>query len=347
VTSLTQSAYGGSTLSGTGKVTVTGAAVLTDGSYSTETGTGTTVLKGTSNLSNASNYGYLALDGGRVFQNDGTLTVNTIYGSVIYLGYNPYGTTLGSATLVNSAGATLDVQSDNMQIASYTGTNLFTNAGLLKKSAGTGTDSISVPMTNSGTVEVDSGTLSLTGDITNTGSLLVKGGDLSISGTISGSGTATIASGTLELLAASSQNVTFSGTTGLLKLSQSQNYTGTIKGLTHDAGTEIDLGDIAFNGNTKASYSGNASGGTLTVTDGSRSAAIKLTGDYTSSSWVIASDDHGGTIIHDPLDGGSSAHSLQLLAQSMASFDQSGPAMGSYNQPPQNPALTAMLAVAH
>ena len=64
----------GGTLTGTGTVTVTGAAALgSTGNYVLESGSGTTDLKGTSTLTgNGSSLG-LALDGGRVLQNDGTL----------------------------------------------------------------------------------------------------------------------------------------------------------------------------------------------------------------------------------------------------------------------------------
>ena len=53
-------------------------------------------------------------------------------------------------------------------------------------------------------------------------------------------------------------------------------------------------------GSTKATYSGTTSSGTLTVTDGTHTAHIKLTGDYTASTFVAAGDGHGGTLIHDP-----------------------------------------------
>ena len=45
--------------------------------------------------------------------------------------------------------------------------------------------------------------------------------------------------------------------------------------------------------------SGTASGGVLTVTDGTHTAQIKLIGDYFSSTFVAASDGHGGTIVID------------------------------------------------
>jgi hypothetical protein len=47
-------------------------------------------------------------------------------------------------------------------------------------------------------------------------------------------------------------------------------------------------------------YSGDASGGTLTVTDGMHKANIALIGNYLASSFVPSSDGHGGTMITDP-----------------------------------------------
>jgi myo-inositol-hexaphosphate 3-phosphohydrolase len=47
-------------------------------------------------------------------------------------------------------------------------------------------------------------------------------------------------------------------------------------------------------------YSGNSSGGTLSVTDGSHTVNIALLGNYLASTFVASSDGHGGTSIIDP-----------------------------------------------
>ena len=58
-------------------------------------------------------------------------------------------------------------------------------------------------------------------------------------------------------------------------------------------------------------YSGDASGGTLTVTDGSHTAQIALLGNYLASTFVASSDGHGGTMVVDPaLPTSSAAASL-------------------------------------
>jgi hypothetical protein len=48
------------------------------------------------------------------------------------------------------------------------------------------------------------------------------------------------------------------------------------------------------------SYSGDASGGTLGVTDGTHSANMALLGNYMSSVFVAHSDGHGGTSVVVP-----------------------------------------------
>ena len=70
--SLTQA--GSSTLTGTGTLTLTDAASLgtTGSGYLEENGSGTTVLQAGGTLGGSSSSPDLALDGGRVLQNDGT-----------------------------------------------------------------------------------------------------------------------------------------------------------------------------------------------------------------------------------------------------------------------------------
>ena len=104
--------------------------------------------------------------------------------------------------------------------------------------------------------------------------------------------------GTAEISGASSQAVTFEGATGTLKLDDAPAFTGHISGLT--GADAIDLADISYGANTKASFSGNANGGTLTVTDGTQTANIALLGNYLTSGWTLSSDGHGGTVVVDP-----------------------------------------------
>ena len=64
----------------------------------------------------------------------------------------------------------------------------------------------------------------------------------------------------------------------------------------------LDLDDIVFGAGTTASYSGNSSTGTLTVSDAqSHIAHIALLGNYTGATFSTSSDGHGGTLVVDPL----------------------------------------------
>ena len=68
------------------------------------------------------------------------------------------------------------------------------------------------------------------------------------------------------------------------------------------AADSIDLSGIGFGANTTLGYSPNSdnTGGTLTVGDGLHAQSIALLGQYMASSFVMASDGHGGTLITDP-----------------------------------------------
>jgi hypothetical protein len=113
-------------------------------------------------------------------------------------------------------------------------------------------------------------------------------------------GTIVVNGGTTALLGPVSHAVTIdSGST--LELHDSMAFTGTITGL--DLTSFLDLDDIVFAlGTTTASYSGNSTTGTLTVSDAqNHTAHIVLAGDYTGATFSTSSDEHGGTIVVDPL----------------------------------------------
>jgi hypothetical protein len=94
--------------------------------------------------------------------------------------------------------------------------------------------------------------------------------------------------GTAELARTSSQAVTFEGTTGTLKLDNAVSFTGQVAGLVES--DALDLADVRYGADTTAVFSGNASGGTLTVTDGSDTAHIGLVGDARYSPGVATTE---------------------------------------------------------
>ena len=101
----------------------------------------------------------------------------------------------------------------------------------------------------------------------------------------------------LEINTRDSGNVTFTGTNGALWLDQPSTFTGKVSGF--GSQNVIDLSGIAFDAQTTLGYSPNSSntGGTLSLSDGVHSAKIALLGNYMASSFVTASDNHGGTMV--------------------------------------------------
>jgi len=93
--------------------------------------------------------------------------------------------------------------------------------------------------------------------------------------------------------------------TGNLVLDHASQFTGTLIGLTGDGtasnSNHIDLKDITYATGTSASFSGNTSGGVLTVIDAQNHAAhLSVVGDYTHSTFGLSSDGSGGTLVIDP-----------------------------------------------
>jgi len=103
----------------------------------------------------------------------------------------------------------------------------------------------------------------------------------------------TVADGaTAEIHGVSNQSVSFEGTSGELKLDDARAFTGQVSGL---AGSDVlDPADVSFGPNTTAIFLGDATGGTLTVTDGTHTANISLVGNYLSSNWDLSSGGSGG-----------------------------------------------------
>nr|MBA3811458.1 hypothetical protein [Caulobacteraceae bacterium] len=149
---------------------------------------------------------------------------------------------------------------------------------------------------------------SLAGAVVNNGQILVQGTTLALTGTVNGFGQARIDGGVLEALTVFEQNVAFVGGSGVLELSQSRTYFATVSGFAAGGQDVLDLLDIKFTGAGEATFSGSASGGFLTVNDGTHTAQIRLSGDYTGDSFVAASDGQGGVAITVVAGGAPSIH---------------------------------------
>ena len=102
----------------------------------------------------------------------------------------------------------------------------------------------------------------------------------------------------VEITSAYAGAVTFTDATGILKLDHASSFAGTVAGMSGQ--DTLDLADINFATVQQPIFSGDTSGGVLSVTDGSHTANIALLGNYMASAFVASSDGHGGTYIVDP-----------------------------------------------
>jgi hypothetical protein len=196
------------TLNGAGSGTASGVYSLAGG---TLLGSGTLTLAGPFNWSG----GYLG--------SSGSVLVVTAIGGMTLSGATKYfdGGTLinngagswsvgqvacyNSPVFSNAPGATFDLTADGTAFTIYSGSPLLANAGTLRKTAGTGATTISVPCANSGSVQANSGTLALTLTDGSGSFTTASGATLSVSGTatlsssstISGAGNFTMTSGAI------------------------------------------------------------------------------------------------------------------------------------------------------
>lgn len=157
----------GGFLQGTGHLTVTGSANLTN---AVQSGPATTTLKGASTINNS-----LSLDAGRILRNEGTMTMK---GSVS-LNRTASG---GAGRIDNVAGAVWDAQGYDFQggypsdLNQLPGYGVFNNAGTFRKSGGAGATRFYAAFNNTGTVDVQTGRVELAAGSSHTGILKVASG---------------------------------------------------------------------------------------------------------------------------------------------------------------------------
>ncbi|HZK99245.1 MAG TPA: hypothetical protein VFC47_05050, partial [Caulobacteraceae bacterium] len=185
----------------------------------------------------------------------------------------------GQMNLINQAAGVIDATGTNALILD-TGAATVTNIGLIETA-------------NTGGLTIDSA-------INNTGVIMADIGALTVKGAVSGSGSAVVDNAKLDFASTFNENVTFTGPGGALELAQSTAYAGTITGFTNNFDSSLALDDIAFtSGVTKATYidNGMATGGVLTVTDGTHTARITLVGNYAADIFTVGADGTGGTTV--------------------------------------------------
>jgi hypothetical protein len=145
-----------------------------------------------------------------------------------------------------------------------------------------------------------------------------------VEGTITGQGLISVNGGTLELPSLSHENVTFIATSGILELFQSQTYRGTVGGFSTAGQTYLYLDDIHYQGHDQATFSGTSTGGVLTVTDGTHTAHIALTGDYLGQTFFTGRDPAGGVSVKiRPVRGASAGPASHTFIAAMAGLGAS------------------------
>jgi len=246
----------GGTLGGAGALTVTGPFNVTAPSSLSNTGAFTT--QGVTTVNMAQVNGYLSLQGGVNWVNQGALTV----GSDDYIWFGA--SVLGASTLTNSAAGIINLSSSNATpLNNYNGINTLDNAGTLNQTLA-GSHAIGIALNNTGTVNVTAGTLDVTGALTQSGTMNVSAGTIfnkaagfTSTGTIAGSGTIAVGAGVASLINNGTLNPGGTGAAGALKV------TGDLQ-LGTTSILNVELGGTAAGLSDSLAVSGNiATAGTL------------------------------------------------------------------------------------
>jgi hypothetical protein len=187
----------------------------------------------------------------------------------------------GSLTLIN--GGTIDADGSNALVID-SGSNLVVNSGTL--------DSTGL------------GGLQVLGGLENDGLLLAQAGSITIGGNLTGTGHVELdGNATIEFMAGAGNSIALdANATGVIVFDHSDAFSGSISGLNGD--DLLDLKDVQFGANTTLTYSDDGAGnGVLTVTDGVHTSQIHMVGSYQASDFILASDNHGGSMISNVFGG--------------------------------------------
>jgi len=169
-------------------------------------------------------------------------------GTINLTGTGQINTTAAITVLDNQAGALVNIQNDNGFTGDGGANEAITNAGTFRKSAGTGTSTVSLIDLNNtgGTLDVQTGQLTLGGAFNHTGTSSVTAGTVNAAGGGSSSGTLALSSGALVNL-----------TGGTANLAAASSITG--------AGLyKVNGGTLSINGAVSADKLDLVAGGTLT-----------------------------------------------------------------------------------
>ena len=245
---LTGLALSGGTLGGALPVPVNGPFNWSSGGMAN---TGGLILNGTSTLSGAG-ASTMVLSG--LLINNGTLTWGGSGANFLF----------SNVTLTNLASGTITITAD-VSTEDGGGFNLVGNAGLVRKTGGTGSTTITAPFVNTGDVQVQSGTFDVAGGGSASGTFEVSANaflqlgntyTLSLASSVTGAGNANFSGGTINAAGTFNLNGTniFSGAT----VNFSGNYAITNQPVT------ISAGAVNFNAGGTVKLTGlTLSGGTL------------------------------------------------------------------------------------
>ncbi len=189
-----------------------------------------------------------------------------------------------AATFTNEKGGIFDLVTDFGIGIGAVSTSAFVNlaGGLLEKTAGTDDSQIFVEFTNNGSVKVETG-------------------EIEFEQAVGGAGSFAIAAAAVlrfDASVAKGSSVDFAGTSGgELVLADGPQFAAAIHGF---GGTDtIDLRDVNF-ATVRLGYSGNATEGVLTVTNGTNKAELTMFGNYKLADFHASNDGFNGTLITDP-----------------------------------------------
>jgi FG-GAP repeat len=214
-------------------------------------------------------------------------------------GYAPLGSTLtnitsaGTLSLQFQTYATNDLSVDGL--LSLVGGTVFSSSHLTVDSSGhvVGTGTISGPVDVAGellagrnTYDIVDGSpnsLIINGAVAGTGTLKVAA---AVSTTFGSLVTTLYRPATLELNGAASANVEFADTRGILKLDVPTAYTGAIK--LAGFGSTVNLANIDLQSITSYSYSGDSSGGTLTLQRAGGPISLNFTGNFRTGGFALS-----------------------------------------------------------
>jgi Cadherin-like/Nidogen-like/FecR protein len=276
------------------------------------------------------------LEASGAIHNSGTITIDAAAESLH--GAAPGATLLIDGTVVLDGGGTVTLDGTNDRITgtySETATSTLENVDNTINGFGKLGDDHLHLINDAGGIIDATGLLTIDTDhtITNNGLLEVAtGGTLVVDDAVVGAGSEKIgAGGILEFgsSVASTQTVTFTGSTGTLKIDNAASFHSTIAGLGSDgtglyAGADhIDLANVAFASLRTPTF--DSAHDILTVSDGTHTASLQLTGSYSLGSFHFQSDGHGGTMIWDPPESGGPGANAATAQTTASTIAASGP----------------------